>query len=272
LENGNHRKRDSRVTRPSAIEEQKTLHEEDGPLTSILMSRKVEVGPRVKSIAETSAYRTEGKSLVVLQVNCRSVYNQAVELWNLVDTYNPDVVIGTKSWLKEDISNAEVFRADFTTFRRDRPARGGGGFICVKNIIASTGLWVDEDFEMIAVEVKGMDPKYTWEIIGIYEDVLAIERLAARILSTRNLTKRSIIGGHLNLSQADWKGDAEKANGFQACVNNLVWDKGYTQAVSGPTRGDALLDIYLLRPECSLISCNILPGISDHNGVLLEVE
>jgi hypothetical protein len=41
-------------------------------------------------------------------------------------------------------------------------------------------LWVDEDFEMIAVEVKGMEPKHTWEIIGIYraknEDLTAIER------------------------------------------------------------------------------------------------
>ena len=55
-------------------------------------------------------------------------------------------------------------------------------------------------------------------------------------------------------------------------MNNLVWDNGYTQVVSGPTRGDALLDIYLLRPESSLASCNILPGISYHNGVLLEVE
>jgi hypothetical protein len=60
--------------------EQKTIHEEDGPWTSILMSREVEVGSRVKSITETSAHRTEGKSLVVLQVNCRSVYNEAVEL------------------------------------------------------------------------------------------------------------------------------------------------------------------------------------------------
>jgi hypothetical protein len=42
--------------------------------------------------------------------------------------------------------------------------------------------------------------------------------------------------------------------------------------LSGPTKADALLDIYLLRPESSLISCNIVPGVSDHNGVLLEVE
>ena len=33
-----------------------------------------------------------------------------------------------------------------------------------------------------------------------------------------------------------------------------------------------MLLIYLLRPESSLISCNILHGISDHNGVLLGVE
>jgi len=80
-------------------------------------------------------------------------------------------------------------------------------------------LWVDDDFEMIAVEVKVMDLKYTWEITGIYrapnEDMLAIERLAAHTLPTRNLTKQNIIGGDLNLPQADWKGDAEKRADFR---------------------------------------------------------
>ena len=45
---------------------------------------------------------------------------------NLVDMYNPDVIIGMESWLGDDIGNAKVFRGDFTTFRRDRFARGGG--------------------------------------------------------------------------------------------------------------------------------------------------
>jgi len=38
----------------------------------------------------------------------------------------------------EDIINAKVFNTDFTTFRRDRSARGGGVFFCVKTNIAST--------------------------------------------------------------------------------------------------------------------------------------
>ena len=71
------------------------------------------MGPRVKSIAEAFAYRKEGNSQVVLQVNSISVYNEEIELWNLADTYNPDVIIGKESWPKEVISNAKVFRTDF---------------------------------------------------------------------------------------------------------------------------------------------------------------
>ena len=54
----------------------------------------------------------------------------------------------------------------------------------------------------------------------------------------------------------------------------MVWDNGYTLAVGSPNRGDALLDVYLVRPENSLVSCNILVvhGIGDQCGVLLEVQ
>jgi hypothetical protein len=58
---------------------------------------------------------------------------------------------------------------------------------------------VDEDFEMIAVEVKGRDPKFTWGVVGIYrapnKDMRVIERLAARTDYLGNFTKRSKIGG-----------------------------------------------------------------------------
>ena len=47
----------TRETQESLIEEQKTLHEEDGPMNNNLMSREVEVGSRVKSVAKASAYR-----------------------------------------------------------------------------------------------------------------------------------------------------------------------------------------------------------------------
>jgi len=88
-----------------------------------------------------------------------------------------------------EIVNTKIFRADFTTFRR-----AGGG--CVNT--ARSELWVD-DFEIIAVEVKGSDPKCKWEIVGIYrapnQNIGVTEMLTARSGILGNSMKRSIIGG-----------------------------------------------------------------------------
>ncbi|PNF40765.1 hypothetical protein B7P43_G17379 [Cryptotermes secundus] len=249
---------------------------EDPTLTGAASRRQEDASDG--SVATGGPHKIEGKSLVLLQVNCRSILNNSLEFWNLIDAYNPDVIIGTESWLREEISNAEVFRDEYTTFRRDRNTRGGGVFICVKNYIACVELWVDEDFEMIAVEVKGRDPKCTWEIVGIYrapnEDMRVIERLAVRADSLGNFTKRSItsIAGDLNLPYADWNGNVQCTSGGQESVNRLVWESGYTQVVNNSTRGDALLDVYLVRPENLFTSCSVIQGISDHCVVLLEVE
>ena len=51
-----------------------------------------------------------------------------------------------------------------------------------------------------------------------------------------------------------------------------MWDNGYTQAVGKLTRGDSLLDVYLVRRENALISCVAVQRISDHCGALLKVE
>jgi hypothetical protein len=66
---------------------------------------------------------------------------------------------------------------------------------------------------MIAVEVKGSDPKCTWEIVGIYrapnEYMWVFVNLAAQTCFLGNSITRSFIGGDLNLPQVDWKGTAE---------------------------------------------------------------
>jgi hypothetical protein len=99
-----------------------------------------------------------------------------------------------------------------------------------------------------------------------------IQRLAARTGFTGNSTKRSIIGGDLKLPYADWNGNAGGTSGTQALRINLVWENGYSQVIDSPTRGDALLDVYLVRPESSVTSSGIVQGVSDHLAVILEVE
>ena len=88
----------------------------------------------------------------------------------------------------------------------------------------------------------------------------------------RTTTKCSIIGGDLILPYADWNGRAEKSRGTQGFLNRLVWKNGYTQVVNSLTQGDALLDVHLVWPKGVFTSCTNVQGISDHCGMLLEVE
>jgi len=129
---------------------------------------------------------------------------------------------------------------------------------------------------MIVVAVKSRDPKSAWEIVGIYrapnEDMRVLEKLADRTGYSGRTTKRSIIGGDLNLPYADWNGHTEKSRGTQIFLNRLVWENVYIQVVITPTRGDAFLDVFLFRPESAFNSCSNVQGISDHCGVLQEVE
>jgi len=82
---------------------------------------------------------------------------------------------------------------------------------------------------MIAVVVKGTDPKITREIVGIYrapnEDMRLLEKLAERTRYMGRTTKRSIIEGDLNLLYADWNDHVEKSRGIPVFLNRLVWGK-----------------------------------------------
>jgi hypothetical protein len=74
------------------------------------------------------AQRIERNSLVMQKVNCGSILNKSMDFCNSIYTYTPDAITGMESWLREEISNAQVFRNDYVTYRRDRNTQGGGMF------------------------------------------------------------------------------------------------------------------------------------------------
>jgi hypothetical protein len=98
-----------------------------------------------------------------------------------------------------------------------------------------------------------------------------LEKFTYRTGYMESTTKRSIFGGDLNLLYTNRNGHAEISRGTQVFLNRLVEENGYTQAVNNPTQWDALLDVYLFRPESLFTSCSNVRGINNHCGVLLEV-
>jgi hypothetical protein len=89
--------------------------------------RVSEVVSSKEYVVTEGSQQIEGKPLVLLQASSRGILSKILEFWNLVDIL--DVITGTESWLREEINNVEVFRDDYTTFKRERCIRGYGVFI-----------------------------------------------------------------------------------------------------------------------------------------------
>jgi hypothetical protein len=70
------------------------------------------------------------------------------------------------------------------------------------------------------------------------------------------------------LSYVDWDVNAGENSGIQSLLNRLVYENGNSEVVDGSTRGDALLNVFLVRNESSVTYSGTVQWISDHQAVL----
>ena len=106
-------------------------------------------------------------SATVRTLNCQSIRARRESLHTCVDSYKPQIIIGSESWLDDSISNNEVFPPDFSAFRKDRvhgnDSRGG---VFVAYIIGTHQVDYDTDSEVIWVQIQLVGCKYI--VIGAF--------------------------------------------------------------------------------------------------------
>jgi len=98
----------------------------------------------------------------------------------------------------------------------------------------------------------------------------SLERVS-RISNARILT-----AGDFNLPGIDWKQNCVKS-GCPHATNHqyfldTIQDFGLTQIVDTPTRGKNILDLVLTNQPSSVLRAEVLPGLSDHDVVFLELR
>jgi len=100
--------------------------------------------------------------LRILVVNYHSIKNKKQELENLVETSKPDIMIGTESWLSNDIQSTEIFPSGFTSYRKDRKTDSHGGiFILVSGKYLSSEPTDDSSEQLwVKLQVKGTPDLY----------------------------------------------------------------------------------------------------------------
>ena len=139
----------------------------------------------------------------------------------MLDSENPDVVVGTESWLNSTIASGEVFPSNYNVFCKDGISQGGGGvFIAVKNnLIVSVDKDLQTDCELIWITicVTGLSPIY-----------IRLTSIMPRNL-IKSLTKippnASVwLLGDFNLPDVDWESVAFKPSGQYPAISKHMID------------------------------------------------
>ncbi|KAJ4442434.1 hypothetical protein ANN_04020 [Periplaneta americana] len=190
--------------------------------------------------------------------------DQKFEFWNLVNSHNPDIVIGTESWLSSEVTDSEVFRNDYVTYRCDRLGTGRRVFICVKECLQSAENFKGSEFEMVGVVIVDDYSRNILHIIGLYrapKEGLNVLCKIRDMLENRHIHGQYlIVAGDLNLPQVNWQGTIEGEMGqAQSLVNALIWKHNLIQVTDRATRGDSLLDIFLLGPSEIVSDIEVIP-------------
>jgi hypothetical protein len=234
----------------------------------------------------TPKRKTAFQPLKIVNVNFRSAVNKPGELENLVKSVNPDIIIASESWLKPHISDSEVFPEDtydsnFSLYRKDRPdVKGGGVFIAVSDkFVSDRDYDLDSEGENIWVKINIQGRRslkvgaYYRPDVGHAESIDELDNILQKV---QNTSADIFLGGDFNFPGWDWTTKTLKERcpypDLHLRFGDILDDTALTQVVTEPTRGDNTLDLMITNNPSIITKNQVIPGISDHDIPLLEVD
>ena len=222
------------------------------------------------------------RSITILNVNCQSLHAKREPFHLMVNRIKPDLVIGTESWLKEGDTDASVFpTTDCEILRKDRKTDAHGGVFIMAR----------KDLILVREEKLETNCELLWGRLNLYgskmlhlcayyrpkesdeESLLELENSLAKL---RSKHENVIIAGDFNLPGWDWKNNLVKSDcnyrSLHYKFGEILDNNSLQQLVEEPTRGKNTLDLFATNAPSKIIKVEVLPGISDHDIVAIEVD
>ena len=218
--------------------------------------------------------------LQIMCVNFCSILNKLPSFYDLIHTYDPDIIVGCKSWLTNDILSSEIFPSNYTIFRKDRTLQHGGGvFLACRDSLSCVDIHLNNNCEAVVCQIS-LQNNRSLIICSFYRPPSNNMEYATELCNlfrTISLTyKNSLIwiAGNLNLPNIDWKHYNLQSSSQPLSLYNIfidfILEFGFVQLVNFPTREQSILDIFLTNFPSYEHTCQPLPGISDHKIVLIK--
>ncbi|CAG2210245.1 unnamed protein product [Mytilus edulis] len=227
------------------------------------------------------------RGLRIMSVNCRSLISSTkhLDLQNLIETHNPDIILGCESHLDPQIASSEVFPINYSNpYRKDRKLGEGGVFIAAKSDLITTEINIKTDCEIVwaTLTVQGSFPIY----IGSYyrrpssktDMIEELEKSIEQITSkVKNNMPHIILGGDFNLPDINWDNTTVNTNPqygqeINSKLVEIVTENDFIQMVKEPTRGKNILDLILTNNPGLIERTQTQPGMSDHEIVITDIN
>jgi hypothetical protein len=187
--------------------------------------------------------------LRILNINFQSAKKKGKDLEALIDLCDPDVIIGTETWLNGSISSAEVIPSflGFDVHRRDRPDSHGGVLLAAKQDLQLSDVETASNVELIKGSVRIQGGK-KMTVAAYYRPPNRVDDgyLAATKEEVARLKKKSrrgvlLIGGDFNLPEVNWSSQTIQGrqcpSKFNQTFLNIIVDNNLEQQVDFPTTG-----------------------------------
>ena len=238
--------------------------------------------PTVKSGHRAQFRPITKRRLRVISVNFQSMKAKRESFWSLLEEANPDIILASETWLHPGIHDCEVLPDNYRFIARgDRPNDPHGGVaIIAHRELEGVQVNLPTDSEFVAASFTCKHSKKPLITGALYRppssDVEYMESLCSAISSLSNMYPGSVIwiSGDANLPDIEWETTSIVDHHNPVQVNtlfiNTVMDIASEQIVDFPTRGQNLLDIFVTNRPSLLNKCTPLPGLSDHDIVLVD--
>ena len=196
------------------------------------------------------AERLTGK-LKIMTINCRSLKSMRkwVQFHAVLESDNPDIILGTESHLDKTHSNPETFPPSYTALKRDRDARGSGVFIAHKNDLTMVEVdYVGANCELKAAKFLSRNhptlllAAYYRPPSGMVDELdhlhKDLDRPEAPFLIASDFNVLSI-----NWMDGSFPSTPQYGHGLNEKILDIVNHQYLTQTVEEPTCGKNILDL-----------------------------
>ena len=182
----------------------------------------------------------------------------------------------TETWLTDFVCDGEILPYGYVLYRKDRPLRGGGVLVAVKESLYSCIISSPSDLEIVTVKIgQGNDSVISCVYVPPESPLSYVSSLVNFLSDLVSAFSKCTFVGDFNFPHIDWL-TLTGVSITSICFCDFVFDCNLTQHILEPThvKGN-ILDLVLTTPNVVVNCLTIHPQsvfhLSDHFAISFEL-